>query len=453
MKKLNCFISFFGLMIVLTIGLFACGGTKTTGDTTTNSDTTTNGDTTINSDTTTNGDTTTEVVPCDHTKLHHTSINLADYGMCPGEVNFDICDCGEKVFIPGQLFRYGCDSDSGYDSEDYTDENGVEWTKDILVCDECKATITTNYTDIVEGCLIRSVAYITIVKDDNVIFDNAYGEYVYKDHNVQTEEMDLSEYGICGNTLTVNKCLDCGEIVYFNNLACAIERPNMEETEPETFVDENGFMHKVYKVQCPDCGLIEAIELWDDPYSQCVGKRTLSVSLSKGDTVILSISNSGYYFEHEFEYSYELEGDDCEDGYLKNALCKTCGFIYSSEDDWHDFEELEIDLSEYEVCGNSSIYYDYCKICNKVLDFDDNECASNCNAPEIITNYTKDGIEHTVYDYLCSECGLKITYDNWEETSECLTKNNSNIIVSINDNIIFNNRIVRRYYHHDHREE
>ena len=175
MKKFNWFISFFCLMTVLTIGLFACGNTKTTGDTT-NSDTTTN-------DTTTN-DITTEIVPCDHTKMHHNSINFADYGMCSGEVYFDTCDCGERVFIPLSLFEPGCDLNSSFD-EDYTDENGVEWTKQTQVCDECKASFTMNITDIAEGCLVKSIAYITIVKEGNVILDNAYGEFVYEDHNYQ----------------------------------------------------------------------------------------------------------------------------------------------------------------------------------------------------------------------------------------------------------------------------
>jgi len=174
-------------------------------------------------------------------------------------------------------------------------------------------------------------------------------EYRSSGHRTEPFETDLSEYGTCGGSVHGYSCSICGEITsFYPNFYCDFADETMIE-----IIDENGVAHSVWTRVCSDCGLKYVTDTWDVPKEDCYYERYTSKQLYIGDKLLWDCTESNYSSNHQYEYTYELKGESCEDGVTVTSTCQKCGNEYTQNVDWHmTIEKERIDLSELGcVCG------------------------------------------------------------------------------------------------------
>ena len=169
-------------------------------------------------------------------------------------------------------------------------------------------------------------------------------------------QIDLSEYDFCDVEVTCTRCVTCSYISWYNvNVNC----PNAE-WDYQFFTDEQGNeIGSVYTRSCPDCGL-EFIETTNyEPVSGCKFYGYEESSLYKNDTCIFSAKNTFIQTRHQYETTYELLGETCEDGVKVIRICKNCdSSTISQVNDHTTYVKETIDLSDYGcVCGGYALVH------------------------------------------------------------------------------------------------
>ncbi len=356
-----------------------------------------------------------EEVDCDHTDLHRESIDLGELGACDWVLYYYTCECGE-VKVLDQNSDIDCDLDEVYEEDQYVDENGNTVMTMKGAC-HCGLEVIASAVITEDGCT-ETYAFNYIFKfNGEIVIDMNYVETDTWHRNEERATIDLSEYGACGGTLIVYKCTDCGEItdIYDFDIDCNVDLEN--EPEAEEVTDENGVVHYIQKVECPDCDLALVIDMWVDELSVCETITYMTMTIRYGDTIIVELKDSDYDDGHEYEYDYELNGDTCKDGVKINAHCSICGDTYTYNTNWHEDVEynVEIDLSEHSTCGGT-MNVDRCSICGYITDI--NDMNINCNMSDEVEEEILDANGEVIgYKYTCTcpDCGLVFIEQEWIE--------------------------------------
>lgn len=232
-----------------------------------------------------------------------------------------------------------------------------------------------------DGCTI----YITCKNCD-------YSEVRTRDWcDTERATIDLSEHSTCGGTLEVSRCKVCGKIAYISddNTRCNL-------SESEDIFGEDGTTVIGYRSTCPNCGLVFVVKEWSEKRSDCEYTDYEGFYIYKGETCILECVEDYYRTEHKWEYSYEMKGETCEDGYTLNRNCSVCGESDTWNSSGHRREEKGISLGDLGLCGGT-VYQTYCSVCNTNLDCYFSDYA--CNWQYVSTD--SEGYEV----YTCSSCG------------------------------------------------
>lgn len=363
-----------------------------------------------------------EEAACDHTELHKESIDFGELGACDWILYYYTCECGEKKIIDTEHSDIDCDLDSVYEQDEYVDENGNTVMTMHGVC-TCGVEVFATAVMSVDGCTETFIFDYTFKMNNVVIIENVgYTDTETWHENTMLETIDLSVYGACGGSLIVYKCSDCGEIT---NIRDFVPDCNMDvENEPdvEQVTDENGVVHYIQKVECPDCDLALIVDMWMENPSTCVTITYMTMTVSFGDTKIVELNNEEYDDNHEYEYDYKLQGATCEDGVKVTVNCGVCGESYTYNTTWHDEieREVEIDLSEYSTCGGS-IVADRCLLCKCITNVYDMNIRCDMD-DEVETEITDDDGVVIGYRYTCTctNCGLVFVEEEWiEQHSAC----------------------------------
>ena len=389
--------------------------------------------------------------------------NFADHGACAdkGYLRVYSCACGDNYRVE---FYRGC---ARYQNEEtVVDDNGVEHYFTTYYCEKCGLQIILDTYNVKEGCYRYEYRTYTISIGDTVIVDgfeslyNTREEHDYEYsfelkgkscedgvtvnsvcrvcgdtksneytwHNEYTlNKIDLSDNGCCGAYAEVVGCA-CGEYSRVNwNMSC--------DQQNTSYEDENGVMHLVYTYTCKTCGIV----LTRDRYTVkegCYEITYIVFNMTKGDEVLLdNVKTVDYRSEqHDYEYSFEMQGESCEDGYTVIYTCRACGESNSYYSSWHENFLLEIyELKEYGCCeGVIEVLGCACGQ-NRYLE----KRAYGCKFSETKENYTDDnGIEHTVRVQTCETCGLVITTDAYIVKENCDKITYHVYTVQVGDNLI-----------------
>jgi len=370
-------------------------------------------------------------------------VDLADLNGCGGTIRGSRCSICEKVIYIYDM-NVSCNIDDSGTPDEIVDENGVVHYVMTMTCPDCGLTFVSEMWTIQESpCVTHQYQAIRIYSGEDCIFDcvneNIYDnhdyEYSYElqgetcedgwrryahctvcgytpggwegsyGHRNESFEINLSEYG-CEGTIRCRCCEICGEITYIDGIDIGCE---LGEAEPVEVVDENGITHYVTTQICQNCGLKYVTESWTTVESVCISTEHALIAVYSGETVILSYEQAYSEENHEYEITYEMDGDDCEDGYYVNMYCTVCGETNRYHQWGHQSEWREIDLGELGLCGGY-IEERFCTVCDKLLDFNINE---NC-----YWQYAGDNEDGYMVNN-CSYCGaIKLLYSHDSEKNE-----------------------------------
>ncbi len=405
-------------------------------------------------------------------QIEHQNIYLNEYGTCDGQIWVDACTvCGYV-----QNFSNNMHCRFEYESETYTDENGIAHTVYSGTCENCDL-LTHTYdewqvpTD-AQPCLVVEYRHHTFTVNGEVIFEATESwksethEYVYQtdladgqtcedlhtviricqkcDYRFDYEtvghinewvEINMSEHTACGGHISMLECQVCRMIVQFNfNWGCSMNI----ETDTETV---DGIVHTITTHTCESCGLVYRIEDWSMPIDgeTCRIVRYINRKVTVNGQVICEATESNYEESHTwaFEGVFE-EGQTCADPHMIIQRCQYCD-AQNEHHNWtgHWSEEQErIDLSELDACGGY-VWTNECEICHEISYFNfDHRCELHGTTN---TATDENGNVHAVEEMTCMHCGLVYVFDRWDAASEenvCLRTHYERYTVTVNGTVV-----------------
>ena len=390
--------------------------------------------------------------------------DLSEYGICGGSIEIHSCACGKESWTNTDI---ACETT--WDSTSY-EKDGVLHQVDTRVCRKCGMTYVRDTYQVSEGCYLINHATLNItVGETEVIKDLVYvdgresrhdyeyevemdgascedGYYYYATCKVCGETdsgynkwhdsqfyyayYDLAEYGACGGYIEYRSCACGAQSALIDDVACEYE----SEITP---YEKDGVLHALQTVICRTCGLTittDAYQVQEGCYESIYGTITIKVG---EQTVVENLECVMFREEnHDYEYTFELMGDSCEDGLRYQRICKTCGygkdssaFTYSHE----TFPTNSIDLAEYGACGGSIDFY-ACP-CGKLSRVESNfECELQYCDNKLETD--EDGIEHWVETATCANCGLQYVRDDYTVREGCVDIRYRTISVTVGENVV-----------------
>jgi len=235
-------------------------------------------------------------------------------------------------------------------------------------------------------------------------------EILYATGHYETyERIYLSDLGItCGGYVRIYTCRVCGENT--NN------RFSEYCAWFDSGIDEATGAH-IYT--CSYCGAVKH-ELFETQYTDVACKYTVVETRTyyvAGEAVLTVISQT-YHEDHEWQYEFVLNGTSCEDGYTVKETCKTCDWLREFVSYDHAQYRVEYyDFTEYGAC-RGYLELTACP-CGEYTGRSVDHCASRTVSNESYVD--ENGVEHVIYLYQCSTCGLTRTRDRYYEDEGCYT--------------------------------
>ena len=409
-------------------------------------------------------------------------IEFKDYSDCGTKVYVEQCkDCGEITYV----YNYEIKCDYEETTEKVVDENGNEHVVTTLVCKVCGLSCVEDvWTEVESVCVYTTYRTYTALYEGEVIFeyksesyvDNHEYEYVYElpesgdcedgckviqtcticgEKDIITHYGHNYEYGKkvelpteCGGYVILDVCNQCGiaSDLYDVQLGCEFDEDAYEEGE---FTDENGFVHYYGKDVCKVCGLAFVEEMWEETYA-CVKAEYEALKIYNGEEVIVYVLYDYVEESHMYEYTYQKQGETCDDGYRVTCYCPTCG----KEETWyssgHRETYKEVDFKKLGACGGGANYYS-CDICGEITNVGwmDVECEALNEQPETREETDENGIVHMIMDATCPVCGLRAYVDSWQEgKSACATITYMRMLIEMNNETLFD--YVQKYEDAEH---
>lgn len=407
-------------------------------------------------------------------------VDLAkDYGACGGTVTLAYCNgCKEFVGI-GDFNDMLCNVDFNVDPQFSVtvDGNGVSHKVGTIKCPDCTLELTIDLVekDVINACEYTLDATITLTCYDKLVAQ-VKSTKQYSEHNYVTtyeyfgntcedgiketmycskcdttivdvyythiqyswQDFDLSEYGLCGGTFYAQCCTHCGEISVIEELNLACNFTNEVKTD---ITDANGNVIG-YEIRstCADCGHTY-VEICKVEYvSSCIYKVVEDKLIYKGNDVVFDVYDStDVYEDHNFELTFDLSGVDCNETYKAIQTCTKCGMA----DEWwqtgHLWENVVIDLADYNGCGGF-ISLTRCAICktNLILGSGNILCSWFQNgASPVVETVVRDGINVEVSTYQCPDCKLIFVTEEWTVVDGCVKTNYLDAYIYAGNDCVF----------------
>ena len=371
------------------------------------------------------------------------SVDFGELGFCEGYGEFYSCACGERtsgnaarscttndndgieVYLPGvngedRLFwlydpctkcglqwAYGVYTETvgckeiTYWMDHYIHEGEIVFTEwDTMV--DTNHDYEYTYTMYGDSCT-DGVEYRGVCSKCNAITEN-YTE----GHNPQliTEDLYLPE-GICDGYYSLLKC-PCGLVEYaFDMTSCS------NEITDESSATVDGILHQYETRVCTKCGLIREADFYQNPLPNCQVQDIRHTTLTFNGEVVGQFSTSYLNEQHNYERTYELQGDDCaEDGVRITEYCTGCGYSDSWTEWYHVSKIVETLEIPEQFCGGGTIERWTC-LCGADNSFNN---PFNCSFSLVSGRYETDdnGIEHYYAEHVCDNCGLRYIQDDYE---------------------------------------
>lgn len=359
-------------------------------------------------------------------KTEKTKVDLADYGLCGGILEIRSCYCGERTYVEEMGAEKGEPCVWGEFNEETMRSTcevcGAERLFEILEKEEDPCTFGSSYKlafyvggkevisciggelwemhtyDIVDyelyGDSCEDGVYVIKVCALCGKQNDAYVEYHNTLVNTRT---DLSDTGFCYDKQVDATC-PCGEYVYTR-----FERSENDGMDHVWTLGEDGLW------RCDYCGyaITEEYEYGEkNEYCEMqVVKRTIYTH-KNGNTIVAL--DSTRETQHNIEFTFELLGDNCTDGYVRTEACTDCEYSYRSEYDGHNMYRVE----EFDISSLGS--------CTPIIGKVTCPCGKETGVgwsggPNGSCNWNYYYDDETGVYYRCEKCGLI-----WTESEEVL---------------------------------
>ena len=314
----------------------------------------------------------------EHWTYNIESYNLSDYGFCGGEVYKYSCACGQNSGISWnnqtcnwQWYRY--DSTTATTTWHCMKCGGFRSSKEVLISEEgCYRNYATTEIfygkDMTELLTLESISrhsnhdytstfvlYGTTCSDGYEVTEVCkacgYEQSYYQrpeegEHwTYQIESYELSEHGFCGGTIEKHAC-PCGERTSFDwdiHEYCNYRHTGYDEaTNTDTYT-------------CQTCGGSYASGYTVTEIDDCHSAITRAYCFYDKEGQKACEFEEAYTQEHhDNEYSFTLNGDSCEDGYIVHMECQICGDVSEEYSAYHETYLMEtINLEECGFCAGT----------------------------------------------------------------------------------------------------
>ena len=322
----------------------------------------------------------------------------------------------------------------------YLCENGC-CTKEIyaehIKLNDCETLINEHYIYKHNG--------ITII-DENLTFNrfshrlevtsvNMYGntcddgcDFIANCSNCDYNEVHNDWYGHYAPRYDIEFTEICGTIYYIEDGCIICGKDHLEGYyESDTTWNEVIFTPEYSHYICDKGCCNKSFEYETIKNDSCQVEYRRTISYYHNDVLIVEDIYSEYRDEHFYEYTYELYGTDCEDGYVQRGRCIYCGYETEEEKNYHQSVEITKTNSIDGYCG-SEYYMSICAVCDQTLSF--NPYYDNCNY-ELIGNIDGEEVYECIYCHAIKATGLELVSstlcEEWHKAYERVTYNGEEI--------------------------
>ena len=355
--------------------------------------------------------------------------------VCGGRIEVEKCaDCGKIVEANPMI---DCE-DAVYSEEEFKVEDG-QGRKMSAVCATCGHTAE----------MIETVVFVTPCKSVRTVTLNVYvgeelfftftSEYENVSHNYEQRYELKGDTCADGYTVYIT-CLECGEQNtsqgyghafdkgvneslnsscggHYGYSVCRIcgERGEYdfhlgcfdEGGKGSSYTDKNGIEHYVVEHECDDCGFSVMLDKYSYDEADCrkVFVNYYIVYDDNGD-LVCEFEQKRVSEEHDYEVTYVLDGEDCEDGWTVTYACRDCGYTYYYSKSGHNAYSDSRYVSDG-VCG----FYaevNVCSICDKIVGGRLTDTSCHIESFENSTE-TVDGVTYEISTGTCKICGAVYT--------------------------------------------
>ena len=373
-----------------------------------------------------------------HYNANRTIIDVSDKGTCFETLVQSSCLCSLKV------------QNSWEEGENYCDWNEVSYDAKtetrVYACSVCGATRTVVATVGKKdaNCYVKTLRTITYKNAAGTLLGTLYDSNTMMDHNYEAQlkllgttcrdgvevtfvcvdcghrghsyveydhigklvdAYDLSEYGLCGGTFNIRKCL-CGDNTWYE---VENEQCNWNYIETEDGTDTR---------KCYQCGVIRTYtrtKLYD--INACSSYRRITYKYSKDDQHLKTITFDQVTYNHNSIYELELEegATSCEDGKVTvHQTCLTCGYTdtWTNENDDHNRYVVSRETIHHDaICSDLELVTNSCACGAEIYQWLDwVEEDSWCDMPWY--GWDEETDEEI---YKCMNCGLE-ERTKWSQT-------------------------------------
>ena len=228
-------------------------------------------------------------------------------------------------------------------------------------------------------------------------------------HRTEYTEIDLRDLGLCDGYAYKVYCTVCNTV-----------------TDTDAYDDcwwefvENVDGYDIY--ECQNCGATKK-QKSSSVQNGCEIDVTETIIYIINGEEIFNYTNRYTSYSHDWESSYEMLGNTCEDGYMVIEYCTQCGLNHSWESNGHHEAANEIELSDLGLCDGVLVEY-YCSICETVTYIDLN--AYGCNWETVEET-------DTTWTQKCSICNAIVT--------EIYTEEGYTYIITVDGQEIYNKTV------------
>ena len=350
-----------------------------------------------------------------------------EYDGCEGFISYDYCPvCGTILNVNN--IRTSCQVEwEGEDKEAVID--GVTHYISTGACSVCGLKYVRETWEIVESdCVRKQYTKTSIFKGEELIaeltddYTRTSHEFTYEyellgetcedgievtEHctvcdfrNIYTSwghvgrerKIDLGKLGLCGGYIYEHYCLACGEIM---------DRGESEECSwVHVEQTENGELCRCERCQAEKL----VLETIGDKDENCNYVRTVSTVYYKDGKEVYRFERSYRETSHNYELSFELQGESCTDGYTVTYTCQDCHDTRTETRNTHDT------YYAFRIDGSNTA-------CGKYHDVMFSECPCGLE-------YSYSVGEGFVFDeesgtYKCDACGITIKYSTDRVETDC----------------------------------
>ena len=382
---------------------------------------------------------------CDHQTLKTATIDLSTYGACGGTLVYETCECGFVKIWDMYEFDWECDIDTTSEEEG-KDENGNYYMKAEGVCPDCGLKVSAVMTQTTDGCYeVMSATYVFVMGETTIV-DDLYFEHRSANHTSQQAQIDLAELGACAGSLTVEQCTACGKILNFrgSDIGCEFDEDSYVSVEEET---ETTYYYKE-QYTCSKCGCVFVEESWETLNGCEVEELVRMAIYDAKNALVFEYTEEDSWSNHNYEKTYEMLGESCEDGIRITEYCTKCGERYSYVHTGHYIsgESAHIEFSNYGACGGFA-EIQTCSICKEAVDV---YWWTNCRIGYAEERYVDDnGIEHRVLTGSC-KCGFYVQQDKYSVQDGCMRYEYCTLTIRIGEKEIVSNLFYKTGTYDEH---